>query len=307
MSKRELTNAEESVLRYGLNFAVTPKIVQKLDIISAIEKGIHHLPKSLANIIRSKVVNTLNTYKTPEPNLSSEDFKTLKGLAKRDNLIITRADKGNCTVILDKDDYEEKILRLLAGNNTYLQLKRNPTKSLERNVNKYIYDLFKNDLLSQREYYLFHSCDAYTPHIYGLLKVHKPGAPLRPIVSFINSPLYNLSKFFTKILSPLAGRTGHTVKNFYEFANTITGLKLDGDECIVSFDVVLLFPKIPVDVAKSVIFELLSKNDCLQDRTKLCLKELMLGINICLAISIFNLKVNYINRVSASLCAPPFQ
>ena len=270
------------MLRFGLNFAVTPKIVPKLNIISAVEKGIRHLPKSSANIIRSKVVNSLNTYKTPKPNLSSEDFKALKGLAKRNNLVITRADKGNCTVILDKDDYEEKILKLLADDNTYLQLKRDPTKSLERKVNKYVYELFKNDVLSQKEYHLLHSSDACTPRIYGLPKVHKPGAPLRPIVPFINSPLYNLSKFFTKILSPLTGKTGHTVKNSYKFVDLITGLKLNDDECFVSFDVVSLFTKIPVDVAKSVIFELLSKDECLQDRTKLCLKELMLGINICL-------------------------
>ena len=112
--------------------------------------------------------------------------------------------------------------------------------------------------------------------------MHEPGALLRPIVSFINSPLYNLSKFFTKILSPLAGRNGRTVKNSYEFVHTTTRLKLDDDECIMFFDVISLFTKISVDVAKSVIFELLSKDDCLQDRTKLCLKELMLGINMCL-------------------------
>ena len=87
LSKHELTNAEENVLRYGLNFAVTPIIVPKLDIISAVEKGIQRLPKSSANIIRSKVVNTLNTYKTPKFNLSSEDYKALKGLSKRDNLV----------------------------------------------------------------------------------------------------------------------------------------------------------------------------------------------------------------------------
>ena len=26
------------------------------------------------------------------------------------NIVITKADKGNCTVIIDKDKYEEKIL-----------------------------------------------------------------------------------------------------------------------------------------------------------------------------------------------------
>ena len=80
-------------------------------------------------------------------------------------------------MILDKDDYEEKILKLLADDNTYLQLKRDPTKSLERKVNKYVYELFKNDVLSQKEYHLLHSSDACTPRIYGLPKVHKPGAP----------------------------------------------------------------------------------------------------------------------------------
>ena len=134
-----------------------------------------------------------------------------------------------------------------------------------------------------QEYHLLHSSDAYAPRIYSLPLVHKPGAPLRPIVSFINFPLYSLSKFFTKILSPLAGRNGYTVKNSYEFVYTITGLKLDDDDdCIVTFDVVSLFTKIPVDVTKSVIFELSSKDDCLQDRTKLFFKELMLGINMCL-------------------------
>ena len=63
-----------------------------------------------------------------------------------------------------------------------------------------------------------------------LLLMKKDSKKRRPIMSFINSPLYNLFKFFVKILSPLAGRTGHTVKNSYEFVDTITGLKLDDDE-----------------------------------------------------------------------------
>ena len=39
--------------------------------------------------------------------------------------------------------------------------------------------------------------------MYGLPKIHKSDWPPRPIVFFINSPLYNLSKFVTKILAPL--------------------------------------------------------------------------------------------------------
>ena len=48
-------------------------------------------------------------------------------------------------------------------------------------------------------------------------KFTKKGIPMRPIVSFINSPLYNLSKFLCELLSPLVGSTKFTVKNSYEF------------------------------------------------------------------------------------------
>ena len=78
----------------------------------------------------------------------------------------------------------------------------------------------------------------------------------------------------------------------------IIGLKLDDDdECIVSFDLISLFTKILVDVAKSVIFELLSKDDCLQDCTKLCLKELMLVIMICLDNTYIQFKNHFYKQI----------
>ena len=35
---------------------------------------------------------------------------------------------------------------------------------------------------------------------YGLVKIHKVNFPLRPIISTINSPTYELSKFFANFL-----------------------------------------------------------------------------------------------------------
>ena len=67
---------------------------------------------------------------------------------------------------------------------------------------------------------------------------------MRPIVSFINSPLYNLSKFLCKLLSPLAGNTEFTVKNSYEFVQFLNSIVLKKNECMVSFDVVSLFTNI---------------------------------------------------------------
>ena len=47
------------------------------------------------------------------------------------------------------------------------------------------------------------SSDAHPPRLYGLPKIHEVDVPLRPIVSFIGSPAYNLSKDLAKTLSHL--------------------------------------------------------------------------------------------------------
>jgi hypothetical protein len=49
--------------------------------------------------------------------------------------------------------------------------------------------------------------------IYGLPKIYKPKIPLRPIVSFVNSPTYGVSSFLAKMLSPVVGNIENTVKN----------------------------------------------------------------------------------------------
>jgi hypothetical protein len=39
-----------------------------------------------------------------------------------------------------------------------------------------------------------------TPVLRGLIKVHKEGTPIHPIVNFRNAPTYNLAKMFTNLL-----------------------------------------------------------------------------------------------------------
>ena len=152
-----------------------------------------------------------------QSNLTSSEIKTLNNLTKNVEIRICKADKGNSTVILDKTDYDQKMLSLLNDESTYRILNRDSTKCIERRLNSFIYNLFKSQRISQMQYYQLRSTDATAPRLYGLPKIHKKDIPMRPIVSFINSPLYNLSKFLCKLLSPLVGNTEFTVKNSYEF------------------------------------------------------------------------------------------
>ena len=78
---------------------------------------------------------------------------------------------------------------------------------------------------------------------------------MRPIVSFVNSPTYAISGYLARILSPVVGNTDYTVKNSCEFADFIRDKTLNACEELVSFDVVSLFTKIPVDLAVKIAEE----------------------------------------------------
>ena len=43
------------------------------------------------------------------------------------------------------------------------------------------------------------SSDGLCPRFYGLPKIHKPGIPLTPIVSVVNSPTYAISGYLARI------------------------------------------------------------------------------------------------------------
>ena len=78
---------------------------------------------------------------------------------------------------------------------------------------------------------------------------------MRPIASFVNSPTYAISDYLARILSPVVGNTNYTVKNSCEFADFRRDKTPNACEELVSFDVVSLFTKIPVDLAVKIAEE----------------------------------------------------
>ncbi|XP_046391246.1 uncharacterized protein LOC124159465 [Ischnura elegans] len=73
------------------------------------------------------------------------------------------------------------------------------------------------------------------PRLYRLPKVHKEGVPLRPIVSAIGSPTYNLARHLTSLLSPFVGWCDHHVKNSTDFVKTLKTIRIEEQDILGKF------------------------------------------------------------------------
>ena len=79
------------------------------------------------------------------------------------------------------------------------------------------------------------SSDSSSSRFYGLPKIHKPGIPLRPIVSFVDSRTNAISSYLARILSPAVGNTDFIVKSSYEYADFTRNKTPNAGEELVSF------------------------------------------------------------------------
>ncbi|KAM7281569.1 hypothetical protein ISCGN_006085, partial [Ixodes scapularis] len=129
----------------------------------------------------------------------------LNELKSDSSIMILKADKGKRTVVLDRDDYMKKMYEVINDSHYFVRLSRDPAAKSERELVDHLRELKKKGRISDDLYRRLFSFDAATPKMYGLPKIHKPGCPLRPIVSFISSSTYSLSKYLVMILRRASG------------------------------------------------------------------------------------------------------
>ena len=99
---------------------------------------------------------------------------------------------------------------------------------------------------------------------------------MRAVVSTIgSSSSYGISKYLVNIIQPTLNKNKHRVLNSYSFAEEVKEWNISSNEIQTSFDVVILYPSVPIDEAVAVIIEILNNEiDDLRKRTKLTLTDI---------------------------------
>ena len=142
-------------------------------------------------------------------------------------------------------------------------------------VTKKLIELKDNNLIEQQEYFRLKPTGTQPPRFYGLPKIHKNGTPMRPIVSYTGTPLYEISKYIANILKPygkLKEQQSHSSKSSSVF---ICQQKIEPDEIMLSFDVTSLYTTISIDQALLIIKDLPEHDDKLADRTLLSPRQIL--------------------------------
>ena len=304
MSDRPLTKPEESILALGLNFIPVPTSIPEKTIIAETEAVARSLEDEDAAKLRSAVQSCLNNPKLPKSNLTKCQMLALQQLEKDKNIVILPADKGNATVVLNKDDYNQKMNDLLKDA-SYKRLRNNPTTKVEKKVADALKEVENKGGLSTSQRKSLTNKYSTPPQLYGLPKIHKKDTPLRPIVSSIDSPTYKLAKHLANILQPLVGTTSSYVKDSEDFVKKLETTDVQHNDIMVSFDVVSLFTKVPTGDALRVIKDLLAEDDTLRERTILLPADIVSLTGLCLNTTYFHFGGNFYEQVEGAAMGSP--
>ena len=285
LSNYELTNDEKEFLNLGLNFHLQAKYnkLHKKTELECLYQNLLELESNkeikieqrMCDLLRAESTKHRNTY---SPNkLPIKLINAAKSIKNNEQIIVRRADKSAIYVIMNKQEYIEKINLLLSDNTKFKKLKKDPTNTLKKKVNTYIKALNA----AQNDIKIKQIIGDFKPgYIYGNVKIHKQNNPLRPIISQIPTPTYNLAKTINNIISPYIP-CNYSLKSTSDFIDILKSKKCEG--LIASLDVESLFSNVPINSTIEIILQHVYNNaitappkipkEILKNMLELCTKE----------------------------------
>ena len=228
-----------------------------------IENEIYCYINGLLSQIKARLSYLANSYfynYKPSPRILRQ-HRVLRNFRKNKDIIITKPDKGNGVVILDRKLYDNAIQELISDTSKFEKLNEDPALKSEASLQRFLRKLKQKNFFTENEYDKLYPSGSAPVRIYGTRKMHKFSPSdsfpkLRPVVSFIGTFNYSLARFLCDLLSPLVPND-YSCKDTFSFVSQIKNGNLS-KKFLVSFDVTSLFTNIPlketIDIAINLIF-----------------------------------------------------
>ena len=189
------------MLAYGLDFCLPPSTIHREKIFAEFEvlmgQLFHHTSKSKEGLcaLKAKLTDLAHSFCGTPIDMSNfymhrECFEAIKSLRNNADIVITKADKSNTVVILNKTDYLTK-MNVILNSQKFQEIgpvdTHDNTARIEGSIQRRLLTLLKSEALTRSVYEAIRPTGSQRPRLYGLPKTHKDGVPLRPILSMIGS------------------------------------------------------------------------------------------------------------------------
>ncbi|XP_076068363.1 uncharacterized protein LOC143040813 [Oratosquilla oratoria] len=285
LSNYILSDIQKEFLNLGLKCNYMPKFrkIEKTAELELLYRNLCELHKDGKINMNPDVKEQLQAESTKHRGvgggslLTAELRQAAKELRENKDIVIRRADKSDLFVILNRSDYFDKVDSLLQDSSKFLQIRRNPVDRIRKKVTDLI-----NNANAVIDGVKFHNLQGhYEPgYFYGNVKTHKPGCKLRPIISQIPTPTYQLAKQLNDLITPYIP-TLHSLRSTYEFVDILRNTAPQG--MLASLDVESLFSNLPVEETIQIILQNVFNHnslpppklprDTLEKMLRVCTKE----------------------------------
>ena len=196
----------------------------------------------------------------PSPRILHQ-HRVLRNLRKNKDIVITKLDKGNGVVVLDRKPYNNAIEEIISGTSKFGKLSEDPTLKGEASLQRFLRKLKQKNFFNETEYDKLYPSGSVPARVYGTPKMHNFSSSdsfpkLRAIVSAIGAFNYNLARFLCELFLPLVPND-YSCKDTFSFVSQIKNANLS-KKFLVSYNITSLFINIPlqdtIDIAINLIF-----------------------------------------------------
>ena len=190
-SSPEITSCEKGLLSKGFCFAIPPRkidycgyladyklLYRSTTDLSMTTEDKKHFKAKLKDIALPsyKISNENCKY---ENNVSSQELSSLKTLMRNKNIVKQKADKGNTTVIIDKEKFILGIKNVISNSSKFTPLNFPPENyinyiaNIEKKFRQLLNSLFDNNKISKNELLKIYPIGLRPGILYGNPKVNK--------------------------------------------------------------------------------------------------------------------------------------
>ena len=183
-----------------------------------------------------------------------------KKFLKDNNLLAIPFDKGIGICIMKKETYAAKldaIINLPQFEQVAITRKnaKHPVIKEEERIVTTLKNMRDSNRISDKLYEKLNPVGSQPARLYGLAKIHKNAVPLRPVLSMPGSAYHKIATHVAEWLSVVDECKINA--STQQISNSLSHIKLEENEELVSFDVSSLYTNVPVIESINVCADLL--------------------------------------------------